>query len=544
MDWIAVFALGREAERLFKGCPLEAAYTLGENEYFFSFRRMKTGLFVSLGPEEPVLYACAKERDASEPSPAAMLARKHLERGKLKRVQVPPGERILLLDFDPGVLAVEMIPGKGNLAVVWDGFLMGSHAPLLRGGNAVRPGERYEMPLREGIKDIFKITKEEFEEAATEPRAAFPHLPAWFWEEAAARGGGWEAFAALAEELKGGKEGGFLYVPEGGARRKSDAVASPFRLVSRAGTREEAFDSFSGAVAARERMLRESGLAESPAARAIKRLRADEKRHLRALEKLRKEHTAAREAWRERRKGELILIALSNPDVKDGALRVDDIYGDPPAPVSIPIDPAKTLQENAARYFKRAKRLERALPQIEARLREVEAALAAARERIAAIEANPDSVREEDTGKPRAREEARESAPRRKPSLRGVRVFRSSDGYAIYVGKDSKANDRLTLRVARPHDLWLHASGYGGSHVVVANPRKGQPVPERTVEEAAALAAYFSQGRPNARLDIVVAERRHVRKRKGAPAGQVVLREFRTVRVEPKIGVEEGAPEG
>ena len=63
------------------------------------------------------------------------------------------------------------------------------------------------------------------------------------------------------------------------------------------------------------------------------------------------------------------------------------------------------------------------------------------------------------------------------------------DGFEILVGRAARDNDDLTFKVARPQDLWLHASGYAGSHVVIRQPEDGSEVPRQVIQQAAQLAA-------------------------------------------------------
>jgi len=90
----------------------------------------------------------------------------------------------------------------------------------------------------------------------------------------------------------------------------------------------------------------------------------------------------------------------------------------------------------------------------------------------------------------------------------------------------------LTFRRAAPDDLWLHARGLPGAHLVVRT--EGWPVPESTVEWAAELAAYYSRGRDETQVPVDVVQRRHVHRLKGGRPGQVVYRHERTLRVEPR----------
>ena len=112
------------------------------------------------------------------------------------------------------------------------------------------------------------------------------------------------------------------------------------------------------------------------------------------------------------------------------------------------------------------------------------------------------------------------------------------DGWEILVGKAARDNDALTFRVGRPTDLWLHASGYAGSHVIIrtAEPdEKTGEVPRHVVERAAALAAWHSKARDaRGKVGVSVCRVADVSKRRGAPAGQVRIRNHETVRVYPR----------
>ncbi|UCF78482.1 MAG: NFACT family protein [Candidatus Eiseniibacteriota bacterium] len=98
------------------------------------------------------------------------------------------------------------------------------------------------------------------------------------------------------------------------------------------------------------------------------------------------------------------------------------------------------------------------------------------------------------------------------------RVFETSDGFTVLVGKNNSENDYITHRLAKPDDLWFHASGMPGSHVVLR--AKGKSAPSRTaIREAASLAAYFSKGRTSSAVPVIYTRRKYVRKPKGARPG-------------------------
>jgi predicted ribosome quality control (RQC) complex YloA/Tae2 family protein len=114
------------------------------------------------------------------------------------------------------------------------------------------------------------------------------------------------------------------------------------------------------------------------------------------------------------------------------------------------------------------------------------------------------------------------------------------EGYEVLVGRSARDNDELTFRVARPRDLWLHAAGHAGSHVVIRIGDGGEAVPRAVIERAAAWAAWHSKAR-NARgkVDVHVCRVADIRKPRGAAPGTVELRRYDTVRVYPRAGADE-----
>ena len=96
----------------------------------------------------------------------------------------------------------------------------------------------------------------------------------------------------------------------------------------------------------------------------------------------------------------------------------------------------------------------------------------------------------------------------------------SSDGYHIYVGKNNYQNDELTFKFATGNDWWFHAKKMAGSHVVVKSNK--EELPDRTFEEAARLAAYYSKARQQDKIEIDYLQKKNVKKPNGAKPGFVV----------------------
>jgi len=106
--------------------------------------------------------------------------------------------------------------------------------------------------------------------------------------------------------------------------------------------------------------------------------------------------------------------------------------------------------------------------------------------------------------------------------------------YIIWVGKNAQANDLLTLKHSHKEDLWLHAKDVAGSHVVIKQ-KSGKPFPKDVIERAAQLAAYNSKRKSEGLVPVAYTPKKFVRKRKGDPAGMVVVEREEVLLVEPKL---------
>ncbi len=106
-------------------------------------------------------------------------------------------------------------------------------------------------------------------------------------------------------------------------------------------------------------------------------------------------------------------------------------------------------------------------------------------------------------------------------------------GYKIFVGKNAKSNDKMLQQYAYKEDLWLHAKDVSGSHVLIKH-QSGKNFPQNVIMTAAAMAAFHSKRKTDSLCPVIVTPRKFVRKRKGDPAGAVVVDKEETIMVEPK----------
>ncbi len=114
------------------------------------------------------------------------------------------------------------------------------------------------------------------------------------------------------------------------------------------------------------------------------------------------------------------------------------------------------------------------------------------------------------------------------------RIFFVSGNYEVWVGKNSSNNDLLTTQYAKPNDLWFHARGSGGSHVVLKCHGKNFPSKE-TIKDAASIAAYYSQMRNAKHVPVAYCEKKYVRKPKSVKEGTVFIQREEVIFVEPKL---------
>ncbi len=209
--------------------------------------------------------------------------------------------------------------------------------------------------------------------------------------------------------------------------------------------------------------------------------------------------------------------------VKPGAKSLEAVNYYTNEPVTIPLDPTLTASENAKKYFDKYGKLKRTFEALSELTKEVKEEI----DHLESISASLDiALLEEDLVQ--IKEELTESGYiRRKGGTKKVKItskpfhYISSDGFHMYVGKNNYQNDELTFKFATGNDWWFHAKGIPGSHVIVKTEGANE-LPDRTFEEAGRLAAYYSKGRDQEKVEIDYVQKKQVKKPGGAKPGFVV----------------------
>jgi len=236
------------------------------------------------------------------------------------------------------------------------------------------------------------------------------------------------------------------------------------------------------------------------------------------------------------------LLVANYPRLKKGMNQIDVLdYGkDPPQPVLIPLEEALDPAGNVEKYFRRYKKAKRGMEIISRRLEEAQKEISYLESVHFQIEEAEDAeelatIRQELEEERILTVSARQKSGKEKkePSL-PIRRFRSSDGLEIICGKSNIGNDYILRKIARGNDLWFHAQGYPGSHVILKT-GSGEPKFE-AISEAAAIAAFFSRGRGSTRIPVDYTPARNVHRPKGARPGFVTCLHQKTILVTPDKG--------
>ena len=240
-------------------------------------------------------------------------------------------------------------------------------------------------------------------------------------------------------------------------------------------------------------------------------------------------------ANRERLKisGDLIQANLYQMEKGQSVLRVPNFYEEGLPLVDIVLDPALTPSQNAQKYYSEYRKQDTA----EKKLQEL---IEQGREELQYLDTVFDSLARagKESELTAIREELRETGyiksykgKSKKPEKLLPVEYRSSDGFTILVGRNNVQNDRLTLKDAHNYDMWFHTQKIPGSHTVVV--ADGKEIPNRTLEEAAVIAAYHSRARDSALVPVDYTIVKNVKKPAGAKPGKVIYDKFETAVVTP-----------
>ncbi|MBR7075202.1 MAG: NFACT family protein [Oscillospiraceae bacterium] len=493
----------------------------------------------------------------AEPPMFCMFLRKHLTGARILSVTQPKYERVLKLELETrdelGVegqktLIAELIGRSANIILVdAEGRILDCLRRMDYGGDLERrmlPGMFYrDVPPQ--TKPALLETEPETIRAMIENADRTRPIDKWLLDSFAGLsplvcrelsfrcGGEWTLLApmldAFTESVKAGELRPYLFFD---GKKPVDFCFMRLKQYGDALRCEEA-DSFSDML---DRFYTGRDKIEQQRRRGhelLKTVRTVRDRQQRKLNARYEELKKSEDRESVRRTAEFITANLYRLKKGDSVLHCQDYY-EPDCPeIEIALDPLKTPQQNAAVMFKDYNKRKAASEHLTTLIAEGEAQLDylnSVLELIGAAESEKDltDLRHElvDTGYIKAsaakkREKVKAQAPLR---------FVSSDGREILVGRSNLQNDELTTKLGRRTDYWLHTQKIHGSHVLIRC--EGEPPSDRCIEEAAVIAAYYSQGRGGGKIPVDYTMLRFVRKPSGALPGKVIYTDYKTITVE------------
>lgn len=546
MDSVIFQAMAVEIGRKFSGSRLDKVVQVSAGTLVLKFwTGSEKGQLLFKADGRGAFYQTREAYSApAKPPRFCQLLRARLRR--LASVQAEPLDRVVHLHFtgpdkEPYDLVFEAFGARGNLVLVDDA---GRIVDLLfreEGKRRLMPGETYRLPeqkvrlsLLSDNDEVVDVLQAAEEKGELDRVDIAPMSPALAREIAVARRSGQGISAILMRIRDIFHSGDFTPVR---VTWNGQSGFLPLTL----GEHGNAVQEFADLSA-----LVESGLDEQKeesakdlAARLAKLIKKQRKRLAKRLEHIAAEGERQAEPERFRIIGDLLLANLHRFKRGDTEIEVEDYYRSPAASVTIELDSKATPQDNAERYFKLYRKAKRAGDHHTRRLQET-------RDEIEWLEQVELSLEDAESGddlyQVQLELEAAGMLKKTKGQLGRRQTVKPEDqlsksvtpgGWQLYWGKNSRTNDYVSRNMTGPNDLWFHAKGMPGAHLVLKCGDSVDKVAEEDLLFAASLAAGYSKGRYADKVEVIVAQGRDVKKPKGARAGLVTVDSYRSVMVTP-----------
>lgn len=560
LDAVTVSALAKELSERLEGGRIDKVQQPERDMLLLSLRakgeNLRLVIAAGTGNARAGITRGSFENPA-EPPMFCMLMRKHLVGARILSVTQPEYERLLIFTLDThdelGVqsekkLAVELIGRSANAVLIGaDGRIIDCMRRMDFAGDALRrmlPGMIYRLPPKQEKPVFFALDPAQRRALIASADKTVP-VDKWLMDsfsalsplicrELAYRCNNDyvnlpDACDALCEAIAAGELAPWLISIDGKPKDFSFMAISQYGPAAQL----ERYDSFSEMLDAfytRRDRAEQQRRRSHDLIKTVRTLRDRQQRKLAAQrEELRR--TEGREDIRHQ--AELVTANIYRLRRGDRSLDCEDYY-DPACPVMhIELDPLKTPQQNAAALYKEYNKLKAAEQHLTVLTREGERQLDylnSVLDELERAETDRDlsDIRREltETGYIRARKGGKAERVKPQPPMK----FVSDDGLEILAGRSNAQNDELTLKLARRTDYWLHTQRVHGSHVIIRC--EGEEPPPRTLEQAAGIAAYYSQARGAGKVQVDYTMVRNVRKPSGALPGKVIYTDHKTLLAE------------
>lgn len=561
LDGLTLHILVNELEPMLKNGRVLKIYQ--PDDYTITLQLRLPGktetLLLSVDPQYPRIHTIQDQPENPLNPPAfCMLLRKYLEPSRLLGIKQQGFDRILHLGLEALseggslqelTLVIELMGGQSNLYLVnQEGILL--DALKRNPERGVFPGEPYQAPSDQGKLNPAHIRQEEFSDelrllpAPTSLQTWIASAFQGFSKVAASevlvranlnpkvtrgelndqdRGNIQVAFFAFLDELAQG--GNPAWYPE----------QNDFSAYTRTGFVQEQFTDTNTLL---RTVLGDKGKQKQLEQRKSALRKQLNSHRKRVIKKEAIQEAALKDASQAddyRLQGELLTTSFHL--IKPGAKEVQvPNYHEEGAPlVTIPLDPRFSASVNVQRIFKRYTKAKTSQKFTAEQLEKTKAERSYLEDIYSQIELADQEpilkeIEQELTVQGYLKKQTKGRSKKGQQAAQGPERYLSSDGIIILVGRNNQQNDALTFSMAKSHHLWLHARNIPGSHVAILT---DGDIPENTLNQAAHLAAYFSQSRTSPKVSVDYTQRRHVRKPRGARPGFVHYDQAKTIVVNP-----------
>ncbi len=553
-DFYAVQALAADLNEALAGSEITRASTLGQ-VLFLAFNKEKRVLVADCRHRGDLLLS---ERESAPTGARAAGPEKYFVGAQVRSVIADENDRLIRIGLERrnrageisyGQFVCELIANKVNCALVSErsGEVLGAWGderrmregrPYVPPQDSARlvPGQgRFEDAIMEGISGgLGEACRQIWVGLDRQVCAELFHRIGLQDDSPASRAHLemlWETVGKLGRE----DAGGFVY------RVKEQWHFSVYRPQRLEDGEYVLHPSLSAAIEVVRTKNRECVQAKRGDERILALLRRELKKAKRRVEALKRDLPSADEAEIIEREGHILLAHLNQ--VPTGAAQVElaDIFdAEGQGRCQIKLNAKLSPAENAAALLKRAKKYARRRKIIPPRLRKLEGERDELFEKLQCAEKMGIDEELQAWLKEKAlvpKEGATKKNKRHGPNQGEAhpRQYTTADGWRVLAGRNNKENDILTHRVAAQNDVWFHAHGYPGSHVILRREGRKDDPSKRTLEEAAAIAAFWSKGKSAKKVPVVYTLAKYVSKPRGGAPGQALMRREKTLIVEPKV---------
>lgn len=548
-DGIITYAISKELESMLTLAKIEKVYQPGNEELVLQIHTKEGNvrLFMSVGSQSArVCLTENRYKNPEQPPTFCMLLRKHIQGGRITRIEQYKSERIIEFDIEAlnelgftvcKRLIVEIMGKHSNIVLIdiESGKIIDSIKRISIDVNRYRqllPGVIYKYPPEQDRVPFKEVTADMAlpEDSRSIMQCVGGISPAISRELET----GSTDIPSIVSAVAEGNITPRIYSDEDGTPREFHVIP----LSEYEGLKEHSFETVSECVENFFYNRDSSNMVKQKSVPLIKTVEAALDKALLKRKRLGEDLLRAEDSDKYRLYGELLTanIHLVTPGAK--SVTVTNYYDG--NPISIPLDEKLSASKNAQRFFKKYSKAKTAINEKQIQLEENDVNIAYLESVLQSLsdvntEEDIEAVRDElvETGFVRFRK-----TPGRKKKIKPTPIhYTLSDGTDVYVGRNNNENDYLTLKLASKTDVWMHTKDIPGSHLIIKM-NDGRNVDDLSAEliyEAASIAAFHSKAGSSANVPVDYVPVRYVKKPNGAKPGMVIFTHNQTVYVDPKL---------